>query len=185
MSDSEVAEGAVPEVVESPVEEENGYSGKRERRERRNDANGLPQTAQMQDLFDKLKLDDVDSLQKTLNSLGNARRRGGKKEEGEGKSNQNLNRAVQIGNTIAKRYKTMEKQVDALKKNEGVFQQLRSEYEEASTLSANLRSQLEAMVAELQKENATLKEFITSKGLKVPEAGSKGEKKSEAKKGGK
>ena len=56
MSDSEVAEGAVPEVVESPVEEENGYSGKRERRERRNDANGLPQTAQMQDLFGTFEL---------------------------------------------------------------------------------------------------------------------------------
>lgn len=174
--------------MEETSYEENGSSGKRERRERRNDANGLPQTAQMQDLFDKLKLDDVDSLQKTLNSLGNARRRGGKKEEGEGKSNQNLNRAVQIGNTIAKRYKKMEKQVEDLKKNEGVFKQLRSEYEEASTLNAALRSQLEAMVDELQKENATLKEFITSKGLTVPvqaKAGGKGGKKTEAKKGGK
>lgn len=53
MSDSEVAEGAV-EVVETAYEAENDFSGKRERRERRNDANGLPQTAQMQDLFGEL-----------------------------------------------------------------------------------------------------------------------------------
>lgn len=53
MSDSEVAEGAV-EVVDTAYEAENDFSGKRERRERRNDANGLPQTAQMQDLFGEL-----------------------------------------------------------------------------------------------------------------------------------
>merc|ERR1712137_694343 len=109
-------------------------------------------------------LADVPSMRKELKDI----ERFGEKQRNPNVK-QSMLRSTEIGLNIIQKYNAQNKQLEPLKKNEPIYQQLLSEYQDTLKSSETLISHLDGLVSQLNTENEVLKALLKSHNIPLPE----------------